>query len=171
MEAIGRVCLILALGVSVYGVGASFYGARMRRREWVDSGRRSVYGVFALAAIAFGVLEVAFLTNDFSFNVVATHSSTTTPWYYRAAAAWSSQEGSLLLWVLLLSMWSSVILFTTRRRMRDVAPYATATLLVFSAFFASLLVLAANPFDTSAIAPTEGTGLQPLLRKIGKSVV
>ncbi len=167
MEVLGRACLTLALLVAVYGVGASVYGARSRRRDWVTSGRRAVYGVFALSAVAFGVLEHAFLTSNFAFDVVATHSSTTTPWYYRAAAAWSSQEGSLLLWILLLSMWSSIILFTTRHRMRDVTPYATACLLVFATFFAALLVFAASPFGVSAVPPTEGTGLQPLLRNPG----
>ncbi len=167
MEGLGRACLVLALLVALYGAGASVYGARSGRREWVTSGRRAVYGVFALAAIAFAVLEYAFLTSDFSFTVVATHSSTTTPWYYQAAAAWSSQEGSLLLWVFLLSMWSSLVLFMTRRRMRDVTPYATACLLVFASFFAALLVFAASPFAVTANPVAEGSGLQPLLRNPG----
>ncbi|MDQ3630325.1 MAG: cytochrome c biogenesis protein CcsA, partial [Actinomycetota bacterium] len=167
MEAIGRACLVLALLVALYGIGASIYGARTRRREWVTSGRRAVYGIFALSAIAFGVLEHAFLSSNFSFTVVATHSSTTTPWYYQAAAAWSSQEGSLLLWILLLSMWSSLVLFLTRRRMRDVTPYATATLLVFAGFFASLLIFSASPFVIAANPVAEGSGLQPLLRNPG----
>ena len=82
--------------------------------------------------IAFVILEVAFLRSDFSFNVVARHSSTTTPTFYHATAAWSSQEGSLLLWVLLLSLWSSLVLFLTRNRLREIAPYATAVLLGFA---------------------------------------
>ncbi len=167
MEVVGRACLVLALLVALYGIGASIYGAHTGRREWVTSGRRAVYGVFALAAIAFAVLEYAFLTSDFSLTVVATHSSTTTPWYYQAAAAWSSQEGSLLLWVFLLSMWSSLVLFITRRRMRDVAPYATAMLLVFASFFAALLVFSASPFTVAANPVAEGSGLQPLLRNPG----
>ena len=109
--------------------------ARPARREWVDSGRRSVYALAGLMAIAFVILEVAFLRSDFSFNVVAEHSSTTTPTFYKLTAAWSSQEGSLLLWVFLLSLWSSLVLFLTRRRVREIAPYATAVLLGFGAFF------------------------------------
>jgi cytochrome c-type biogenesis protein CcmF len=164
MATVGRACLILALAVAVYGVGASLYGARSRRREWVDSGRRAVYALAALTTLAFVVLESAFLRSDFSFVTVAQHSSTTTPTFYRAAAAWSSQEGSLLLWVWLLSLWSSLVLFMTRRRMRDLAPYATAVLLAFGAFFSGLLVFLATPFATVAVAPAEGVGLSPLLR-------
>src|ERR1700750_1535968 len=163
MAPVGQACLILALFTCAYGIGASLYGASTGRRDWVDSGRRAVYGLALLATAAFVILEVAFLRSDFHYDVVATHSSTTTPTFYRAAAAWSSQEGSLLLWVWLLSLWSSLVLFLTRRRVREIAPYATAVLLAFGAFFTSLAVFYANPFSTTARPPTEGSGLDPLL--------
>jgi cytochrome c-type biogenesis protein CcmF len=163
MALLGRALLILGLLVALFGIGASLYGAITRRREWVDSGRRSVYALAGLMTLAFAILEAAFLRSDFSFNVVAGHSSTTTPTFYKATAAWSSQEGSLLLWVFLLSVWSSLVLFLTRKRVREIAPYATAVLLGFAAFFTSLTVFLANPFATTANPPAEGAGLDPLL--------
>jgi cytochrome c-type biogenesis protein CcmF len=164
MAALGRACLPLALLICVYGVGASLYGARAGRREWADSGRRSVYALAGVLTVAFAVLEIAFLSNDFSFNTVADTSSLTTPTFYRAAAVWSSQEGSLLLWAWLLSLWSSLILFLTRHRLRDVTPYATAVLLGFGGFFVSLMLFYATPFATTNPAPADGSGLDPLLR-------
>jgi cytochrome c-type biogenesis protein CcmF len=163
MALIGRALLIMALGTAAFGILASLYGARNGAREWVDAGRRSVYALAALATVAFAILEDAFWRNDFSFNVVANHSSTTTPPFYKLAAAWSSQEGSLLLWVFLLSLWSSLILFLVRKRAREITPYATAVLLGFAAFFTSLAAFWANPFTTSANPPAEGAGLDPLL--------
>jgi cytochrome c-type biogenesis protein CcmF len=163
MALIGRALLILGLVVTVYGIGASLYGARAGRQDWVDSGRRAVYALAILMTAAFAILEAAFLRSDFSFNVVAAHSSTTTPTFYKAAAAWSSQEGSLLLWVWLLSLWSSLVLFLTRRRVREIAPYATAVLLAFGAFFSAMTVFFANPFATTSTPPPEGSGLDPLL--------
>src|SRR4051794_40677595 len=160
----GKACLILALGVCLYGIGASLYGARTGRREWVASGRRAVYALAGTAAVAFAILEAAFLRSDFGFQLVLGHSSTTTPAFYRATAIWSSQEGSLLLWLLLLSLWSSLILFLSRRRAREIAPYATAVLLGFGAFFAALLVFLETPFGQASPAPVEGVGLNPLLR-------
>jgi cytochrome c-type biogenesis protein CcmF len=161
---LGRAALSLALLIAAYGIAASLYGARSGRRPWVDSGRRAVYALAAVLTVAFAVLEAAFLRSDFSFAVVASHSSTTTPTFYKAAAMWSSQEGSLLLWVWLLSLWSSLVLLLTRGRLREVAPYATAVLLGFAAFFAALVVFFANPFSLASPVPAEGTGLQPLLR-------
>jgi cytochrome c-type biogenesis protein CcmF len=164
MAAAGRVLLILALMSSVYGLGASLYGARSGRAEWVDSARRAMYVLTGMAAIAFVILDVAFITSDFSYNVVASGSSTTTPFFYRAAAIWSTQQGSLLLWVMLLGFWSSLALFITRRRVREIVPYAQAVLFGMTIFFSVLIVFFANPFDTSASPPPEGAGLDPLLR-------
>src|SRR4051812_26649986 len=84
---------------------------------------------------------------------------------------WSSQEGSLLLWLFLLGTWSSVILFLTRHRLRELAPYATAVLCGFGTFFAGLLVFAESPFSHSpAPTPSEGVGLNPLLRDPGMMI-
>ena len=108
--------------------------------------------------------------SDFSFNVVATHSSTTTPAFYKATAAWSSQEGSLLLWVWLLSIWSSLALALTRRRVREVAPVATAVLMTFAGFFLTLTIFFANPFDTLAAAAERGDRPEPAAAPPGDDV-
>jgi cytochrome c-type biogenesis protein CcmF len=164
MGTLGRAILLLDLGVCIYGVGASLYGVRNRRTDWIDSGRRAVYALAALSVIAFALLEVAFLRNDFSFKVVANTSATTIPTFYKLTAPWSSQQGSLLLWVTLSALWSSLVLFLTRKRMREIAPYATAVLLGMAGFFAALACFAANPFQvTSGPAPAQGAGLDPLL--------
>ena len=160
----GRVALVLALAVCAYGITAALYGGRKGRRDWVDSGRRSVYCLAAILTVAMVILEIAFIRNDFSYNTVANTSSTTTPLLYRAAAMWSSQEGSLLLWVWLLSIWASVATFITRNRLRDIVPYATSVLLGFGAFFTTLLVFFDSPFAQTHPAPVQGAGLDPLLR-------
>ena len=164
MALAGSICLAVALAICLYGIGASLYGARKGRREYVASGRRAVYALAGVLAVAMAILQAAFVRSDFSFELVATHSSSTTPLFYRLTAVWSSQEGSLLLWVLLLALWSSAILFLTRRRLREVAPYATAVLLGFGAFFCGLIVFLESPFTTLAAPPAEGSGLNPLLR-------
>jgi len=164
MAGLGFACLLLALAVCLYGIGASLYGVRSGRMEFAESGRRSVYALAGVLTVAFAVLEIAFLRSDFAFNTVADTSSRTTPGAYRAAAVWSSQEGSLLLWAWLMSLWSSLALVLTRKRLRDVAAYATAIMLGFGGFFVSLMVFYANPFATTHPVPTEGHGLDPLLR-------
>ncbi|MGH2861503.1 MAG: heme lyase CcmF/NrfE family subunit [Solirubrobacteraceae bacterium] len=165
MAQLGRAILLLDLGVCLYGIVASVYGGRGRRGDWIDSGRRAVYALAALSIIAFILLEIAFVRNDFSYKVVAGTSSSQIPLFYKLTAPWSSQQGSLLLWVTLSSLWSTLALYLTRRRLREIAPYATAVLLGMDGFFVSLACFAANPFQTTAAAstPTDGAGLDPLL--------
>src|ERR1700760_1766668 len=164
MAPAGRVLLVLALLCTIYGFGASLYGARTGAAVWVVSARRTMYSLCGIAATAFVILDIAFVSNDFSYNIVASGSSTTTPFFYRVAAVWATQSGSLLLWVMLLSFWSSIALFITRNKVREIVPYAQAVLFGLAGFFTALTVLFANPFATSSPSPAEGAGLDPLLR-------
>jgi len=161
---LGRASLVLALAVAVVGIVSSLYGARAERAEWVAVGRRSMYALFGVLTVTMVVLEAAFLRSDFSFRLVASHSSTTTPTFYKLTALWSSQEGSLLLWVWLLSGWASLALAATRKQLREIAPYATAVLLGLGGFFVSLTLVLAHPIQLLDPAPVEGNGLTPLLR-------
>jgi cytochrome c-type biogenesis protein CcmF len=164
MITFGRATLLLALALTVFGAGAFIYGGRRERPEWVAAGRRSVFALFGVLTVAMAIVEAAFARSDFSFALVASHSSTTTPRLYQLTSMWSSQEGSLLLWVWLLSGWSSLAMIVARRRAAALMPYAGATLLVFAAFFLGLSNFLANPMAALNPAPAQGTGLQPLLR-------
>jgi cytochrome c-type biogenesis protein CcmF len=165
MASLGHAILIIGFILCFYGAGASVYGVRTGRADWVVSGRRAVYTLAALMLVAFALIESAFIRNDFHFTIVSTSSATTIPLFYRLAAPWSSQQGSLLLWVTLLSIWSSIVLFLTRKRLREVAPYATAVLLSLGAFFDGLAIFYSNPFSQipASRVPTQGAGLDPLL--------
>jgi cytochrome c-type biogenesis protein CcmF len=160
----GSACLAIALLTALYAVAASIHGARTGRREWVTSGRRAIYCLAALCVTAFAILEAAFLRSDFSFALVAEGSSTDTPTFYKVTAVWATQAGSLLLWATLLGLFATASLFLTRRALRDIAPWATAVLGAVAAFFLFLMLGWESPFDTLAMAPQEGAGLNPLLR-------
>src|ERR671923_2061110 len=164
MAGVGSACLFIGLLTALYAIGASLYGVRSGRREWVTSGRRAVYCLAALTVTAFAILEAAFLRSDFSYALVAEGSSTDTPGFYKVTAVWATQDGSLLLWATLLALFSSAVLFLTRRSLREIAPYATAVLGGVAAFFLLLMVGWESPFETLAVPPAEGAGLEPLLR-------
>jgi cytochrome c-type biogenesis protein CcmF len=145
-------------------VVAALIGARGDRR-WVDASRRAAYSFFALLLVCAFALEYAFVSSDFSFRVVASHSSLETPLFYKFTAMWSSQQGSLLLWAFLLSLVASVSLYFTREKLRDVVPWATAIMLGVGVFFTSLMLFGGgvNPFETLSEVPANGVGLNPLL--------
>ncbi|MFL5866658.1 MAG: heme lyase CcmF/NrfE family subunit [Thermoleophilaceae bacterium] len=164
MAGVGSACLVVALLGAGYAAAASIYGVRAGRSEFVLSGRRAIYCMAGLLALAMGLLEAAFLRSDFSYAVVAEGSSTDTPTFYKITAMWATQDGSLLLWAFLLTLFSSAVLFVTRKSLREIAPYATAVLAVIAGFFLLLMVAWENPFSTLAQAPAQGNGLNPLLR-------
>src|SRR5205085_8708617 len=164
MASVGSACLAVGLLTALYAVGAALYGARGGRRRWVVSARHAMYALAGLLVAAFAILEAAYLRSDFSFSLVAQNSSTDTPTFYKFTAIWSSQAGSLLLWVTLLSLFASAVLRVTRNQQPEVVPYATAVLGVIASFFLVLTVFYASPFDTLANPPSEGNGLNPLLR-------
>jgi cytochrome c-type biogenesis protein CcmF len=164
MATVGYACLVVGLLTALYAAGSAIYGVRSGQRQFVVSSRYAFYCLAGLMIFAAVILESAYVRNDFSYSLVAQNSSTDTPTFYKLTAMWSSQAGSLLLWGLVLSIFSSVVLHMTRRAHREVAPYATAVLAVISAFFISLMVFYASPFDKLSPAPAEGNGLEPLLR-------
>src|SRR5919108_649075 len=96
MAVAGAICLAVALAICVYGIGASLYGARTGRRDYVASGRRSVYALAGVLAVAMAILQAAFVRSDFSFELVTTHSSTTTPLFYRLTSLLSREAVFLL---------------------------------------------------------------------------
>jgi cytochrome c-type biogenesis protein CcmF len=118
----------------------------------------------ATLTLAVVIVESAFLSDDFGFELVQAHSSTTTPTFYKLTAMWSSQAGSLLLWAWVLSLASSAAIYLTQNRHREIVPYATAVLMGLGAFFTGLMIFAASPFHALSPAPAEGLGLTPLLR-------
>ena len=164
MAGVGSACLTIGLLTALYAAGAAVYGVITGRRQWVTSGRRAMYCLAGLCVAAFAILEAAFLRSDFSYKLVAEGSSTDTPTFYKVTAVWATQDGSLLLWATLMSLFASAVLFLTRRTLRDITPWATAVLACVAGFFLFLMVGWENPFDTLAVAPQEGAGLNPLLR-------
>ena len=121
---LGSVALTLAFLAALFAVVAALLG-RNGDRRWVEVSRRSVYALCGLLTFCVVLIEIAFGTDDFSFNVVQQHSSIETPFLYKMAAMWSSQEGSLLLWAWVLSIASSIALYATRNKLRELVPYAT----------------------------------------------
>jgi cytochrome c-type biogenesis protein CcmF len=162
---LGGAVLALAFLTAIFAAVAALIG-RDGNRRWVDISRRAVYGLFGLLTLCVAMIEIAFASDDFSFNIVQQHSSIETPTFYKLAAMWSSQEGSLLLWAWVLSIAASLALYATRDKLREIVPYATAVMAGIAAFFTGLMLFAGgvNPFAKLSPAPLDGIGLNPLLQ-------
>src|SRR5919198_5015088 len=164
MDRIGTFALALALGVSVYGIGAAGVGARRRRPVLVESARTSAYSLFGLALAANGAMLAAILSNDFSIRYVAENSSRATPTFFKVLSLWSADEGSLLLWNLILAGYIAAVALRFRHRRPETLPLAMGVMYAVSAFYLVLVLGPTRPFATLASAPLDGRGPLPLLQ-------
>ena len=101
MASLGSALLGLAF-LAALAAGALALAGRKGDERLLTLSRRTVYGFCGLLIACVVIIESAFARDDFSFNIVAEHSSIETPTFYKMAAMWSSQEGSLLLWAWVL---------------------------------------------------------------------
>jgi cytochrome c-type biogenesis protein CcmF len=165
MASLGSALLALAFLAALLAGALALTGRDGDKRR-IDLSRRVVYSFCALLTACVAIIEIAFAGDDFSFNIVAQHSSLETPAFYKLAAMWSSQEGSLLLWAWVLSIAASVALYATRGKLRELVPWATAVMMGVAAFFTGLMLFApdVDPFATLSPAPADGIGLNPLLQ-------
>jgi len=169
MENLGALAILLAFCVSLYAAVASVIGRVKSKPFLIVSGERAVYSVWAMLALASGILVYSLMTGDFRFSYVAEHSNKTMPALYKFAAWWGGQEGSLLFWSFLLSTYSSVVIFTNRRKHRDFMPWVVGVLATIQTFFLVLNNFIANPFqmlaqDKLIVNVGDGNGLSPLLQ-------
>src|SRR5690606_7803135 len=101
------------------------------------------------AVVAFGAMERALITRDFTLEYVAQVGSSVTPRLYNVAALWSALEGSILLWSLVLAGYLTLVVVKFRHRLTDpLVGWALLTMFVVAAFFFGLMIGPANPFST-----------------------
>ncbi len=163
MDQIGTTAIWLGFAVSVYAAIASLVGVKAGIPELIVSGRRAVYMSLLVAFVAAAALMIAFLTNDFSIKYVANNSNLVMGRGYTLVAFYAANEGSLLYITLALVLMSSISVFFAPRRFVDAMPYTIAILAVVAAFFFGTMATLANPFETQALVPPDGRGINPLL--------
>jgi len=182
---IGFGSLLITLVVSIYGIGAAFYGEQKKQKAWVLSAKRAMTLVFPLLTISVGSLVYLLLTNRFEFEYVAKVSSLSMPDYLKITALWGGQAGSLLFWSWLLAGFTSAVTLRKWDRDQDLLPWVIVISLATLAFFVLLNTFFENPFVsywqtsegiTTAFSrppggiqlfPRDGSGLNPLLRHPG----
>ncbi len=164
---VGHYGLLAALVLALYSVILSVWGAIRRRADFILSGRNAAAAVSVLVSVASASLLYLLMTRDYRVEYVVSTVNNTLNGFYRFSAFWGGQKGSLLLWLLLLCIFSAVLLRQNRRRNQELMPYVTATLMLTSAFFLTILNFITPPFETLSSPPLDGRGLNPLLQDWG----
>lgn len=165
MPSFGYALLLLTFLATIYTSAAAIVGHKTRSERLLESARYGVYGVFGLLTVASLVLVYLFVVGDYSVKYVQHYSDRSMPLFYKVTALWGGQDGSLLFWVWVMSVWSAIAVYQNRDKNKELMPYTIVTMMWVTLFFMTLLLFAANPFETYlAGAPTDGRGLNPLLQ-------
>ena len=167
MTLLGQFALWVAFLVGVWGAILGFSGRWRGRPQLAEAVQRSVYGVFLALVVASLSLWKGLIARDFNIEYVASYISRNLPDYYIIAAFWAGQKGSLLFWAVVLAFFASLAQWLTPSRYRPLLPYVAAVTLTTVAFFVSVMLFAANPFDRLPYTPADGRGLNPQLQNIG----
>lgn len=164
---LGHFALILALVTACFQAIIPMIGAYMRWPGWMAFAEPAANIQFILSATAFGALMYAFVTSDFSLQLVVANSHSAKPMLYKVSGVWGNHEGSMLLWVTIVALYGAMAAWFGG----NLPPTLKARILAVQAsiavaFFAFVL-FTSNPFLRMDVAPFDGNDLNPLLQDPG----
>lgn len=163
---LGSTGVMLAFVSSIGAAIVLVAGVRRGDRRLGRLGRQLMLMMLLGSVLAFGAMEWALVTHDFSLRYVASNNSLSTPLLYTIASAWGALEGSILLWGLILAGYIAIIGRRYRSRFHEpLVGWAFAIAALVAAFFFMLMVGPANPFAVlQERVPLDGRGPNPLLQ-------
>jgi cytochrome c-type biogenesis protein CcmF len=123
-----------------------------------------LYLSFSLALAALLILVYYFLTDNFIISYVYFNSDKFMPAIYKLSASWAGKEGSLLLWSVLSLMITSLFTATSGKDFKSLK--TSAMLVLTSIFVLGITLFVSNPFVMLPFQPSDGVGMNPLLRTI-----
>ncbi|KXU39494.1 c-type cytochrome biogenesis protein CcmF [Ventosimonas gracilis] len=165
---LGHLALILALCLALIQATLPLIGALRGALPLIRLARPLALAGASFVLLAFAVLTLAFLNDDFSVRYVASHSNTALPWYYKFSAVWGAHEGSLLLWALILSGWTAACALASQPLPESMRALVLAVMGMISSGFLLFLLATSNPFvRLLPHHPLDGNDLNPLLQDFG----
>lgn len=164
---LGHFALILAFFVAIFQTIVPLVGAHNRWSGWMATAEPAANIQFGLTAISFAALTYAFVTSDFSVQLVVQNSHSLKPMLYKVTGVWGNHEGSMLLWVLIVTLFGAFAAWFGG----NLPPTLKARVLAVQAsvgvaFFAFIL-FSSNPFIRMPVPPFDGQDLNPLLQDPG----
>lgn len=167
---VGYFALLLALLLSLTQAVAPFVAAKRRDPAIASFVDQAALGQLTFIIIAFASLTYAFVTSDFSLQVVAANSHTAKPLLYKISGVWGNHEGSMLLWVLILAIFGATVALFGENIPDGLRSKTLAVHGMISLGFLSFIVLTSNPFATLPNPPADGNGLNPILQDPGLAI-
>nr|WP_287412993.1 cytochrome c-type biogenesis CcmF C-terminal domain-containing protein [Pseudodesulfovibrio sp.] len=169
MHLTGYVGLLFSLLAFLFLAGFAGVAAWRQNKDslvFIERGQLLASGGVIFSTL---ILMVGLTSRDYSFRYVYDNVDNALSFVYTLTALWGGREGSLLFWELIIAV-SGMILVTTpsyKSFSDDTKLYFWMFFLAIQGFFLLLLTGWSNPFIEIIPAPTDGRGLNPLLRNPG----
>ena len=164
----GHFALILALCLALLLATVPAWGAWRGNSVAMSLAPSLAVGILVFVGISFGCLATAFLQDDFSVQLVASHSNTLLPPIYKFSAVWGNHEGSLVLWALILAFWTAAVALFSSQLPLLVLSRVLSVMGAISVGFLSFSLITSNPFARLLPGtPADGADLNPLLQDPG----
>ena len=168
MPEIGHFALIIALCLALFLASVPAWGAWRGNSVAMALAPSLAVGQLVFVGISFSCLSAAFLQDDFSVALVASHSNSLLPPIYKFSAVWGNHEGSLMLWALILSGWTAAVALFSSQLPLLVLSRVLSVMGAIGVGFLSFSLFTSNPFARLLpITPADGSDLNPLLQDPG----
>ena len=167
---LGHFALLLALMISLIQATLPLVGASRSDASLMALASYCGVASFLLVAVAFASITFAFMTSDFSVQLVAANSQLAKPLIYKMTGVWANHEGSMLLWVLILVIFAAAISVFGKNIPAPLKARVLAVQGMIASAFLLFLVFTSNPFIRLANPPADGNGMNPLLQDPGLAI-
>jgi cytochrome c-type biogenesis protein CcmF len=165
---LGHFSLILSLCLAMVLASVPMWGSFRNHNGAMALAPSLAMGLLVFTAISFACLSWAFVNDDFSVKLVASHSNSLMPIAYKFSAVWGNHEGSLLLWALILSMWTAAVALFSADLPMVVLSRVLSVMGIIAVGFLLFSLLTSNPFERLLPGvPADGSDLNPLLQDPG----
>ncbi|MDV7142397.1 heme lyase CcmF/NrfE family subunit [Tropicimonas sp. TH_r6] len=164
---LGHFALVLAALVAIVQMIVPLVGASRRWPGWMGVAEPAAILQFLLVSFSFGALTYAFVTSDFSVQLVVLNSNKFMPMLYKVSGVWGNHEGSMLLWVLILAIFGACAAVFGSNLRDTLRARVLAVQASISVAFYGFILFTSNPFLRVATPPMNGEDLNPLLQDPG----
>tara|TARA_R110000772_G_scaffold117507_2_gene223018 strand:+ start:1592 stop:3568 length:1977 start_codon:yes stop_codon:yes gene_type:complete len=165
---LGHFALILGFCFALVLAVLPLWGVQRGDEMAMAAARYLSFAQFLFTTIATACLVYAFMTDDFSVDIVAAQSNSLLPNAYKFSAMWGGHEGSLLLWLEILTLWTVAVAIFSRQLPRDILARVLAVMGMIAVGFFSFSLFTSNPFARHLLnVPSDGQDLNPLLQDPG----
>ena len=165
---LGHFSLILAFCLSIILGTIPVIGAAKNNVLWMSLARPLSAGVFVFLGISLVILAYAFVTDDFSVQIVAAQSNSLLPLRYKLTALWGGHEGSFLLWTFMLASWMLLVSVFSKSMPIQFVARVLGVLGGLCVCYILFMVATSNPFARIVpLAPSDGSDLNTALQDFG----